>query len=297
MFKYAVFLSGEMVLEAIIDPFQVKKKPYQMFLAGAIYALVGAGLSYVVFRDVAGILTVFLIVMAGLPMLYTAIKNEEELDLQISSEWSLLKEHGKVLLFLLFMFLGITAALTGLYLFLPHEITSSLFRIQEQAILNVNAAVQGNVITGNVLSKLSLLGRIFLNNLKVLFFCVVFAVLYGAGSLFILTWNASVIATAMGNLMRSRLGEAASAVGLSSIGAYFSSVTFGFLRYMTHGAFEIAAYFIAGLAGGILSVAFIKHNFTEEKVFIDVLDLLLVSLGVLFFAAVVEVFVTPFVVA
>jgi len=55
----------------------------------------------------------------------------------------------------------------------------------------------------------------------------------------------------------------------------------------------MAAYFVAGLAGGIISIALIKHNFKEDKVFIDALDLILISLGILVVAGFVEVFVTP----
>ena len=62
---------------------------------------------------------------------------------------------------------------------------------------------------------------------------------------------------------------------------------------MTHGIFEIAAYFIAGLAGGIISIALIKHNLQENRVLIDSLDLVLISVGFLIVAALIEVFITP----
>ena len=62
---------------------------------------------------------------------------------------------------------------------------------------------------------------------------------------------------------------------------------------MTHGLFEIAAYFVAGLAGGIISIALIKHDLTNDQVLIDALDLVLISLGLLMVASIVEVYVTP----
>lgn len=281
-----------MVLESLFNPFTVKKRPWEMFFAGFFYSVVGLMLSYFVFKEIAGILTVFLIVLATLPILYTTIKNEEELDLKTDKEWTLLKEHSKVLTFLIFLFLGITAALVLSYIFLPQTMVDTIFHLQKQAISNVNNYVQSGAITGAV-TKLGLFWKIFMNNIKVMFFCVIFSLLYGTGAIFILTWNASVIATAMGNLVKSEIGQAASLVGLSSISAYFGAAAFGFLRYMTHGIFEVSAYFIAGLAGGIISIALIKHNLRNDRVFIDALDLLLVSLGILVIAAVVEVFVTP----
>ncbi|MBI2151882.1 stage II sporulation protein M [Candidatus Woesearchaeota archaeon] len=280
-----------MVLESLFNPFIVKKKPYEMFLAGFLYSIVGVFLGYAVFREIAGILAVFLIVMATVPLLYTTIKEEEELDLKYDKEIILLKEHTKVLLFLMFLFLGITSALVLLYVFLPHSMTSEIFVMQEQAILNVNSNLQGNV-TGFAI-KLDILSKIFMNNLKVLFFCLIFAVLYGTGAIFILTWNASVIAVAMGNFIKLEIGKVVGLVGFSSASSYFWAATFSLIRSLTHGIFEIAAYFIAGLGGGIISVALVKHNFGNEKVLIDAMDLILISLGVLFMAALVEVFITP----
>ena len=280
-----------MVLELLFNPFSVKKKPWQMFVAGFIYATIGLALSFLVFKEVAGILMVFLVVMASIPLLYTTVKNEEELDLKSDKEWFLLKEHTKVLIFLMFMFMGITASFVLAYVFLPSQVTDVIFNLQLSAINKVNNTIQAN-LTGGI-TKLGLFGKIFFNNLNVLFFCLLFSLLYGTGAIFILTWNASVIATAIGSIIKSEIAQATSLVGFNSFPAYFGAATFGFFRYMTHGILEIAAYFIAGLAGGIISIALIKHNLKENKVLIDALDLILISLGFLLVAGIVEVYVTP----
>src|SRR3990167_7014670 len=133
-----------MVVESLFNPFTVKKKPWEMFIAGFFYSFIGLLLSYFVFRDSAGLLTVFLIVLAALPLLYTTITNEEELDLKYDQEIILLKEHTKVLVFLSFLFLGITVALALAYVFLPESMVNTIFLIQQNAILNVNKNIQGN---------------------------------------------------------------------------------------------------------------------------------------------------------
>jgi len=97
----------------------------------------------------------------------------------------------------------------------------------------------------------------------------------------------------MGNLIKLELSKTASLVGFASISSYFSAATFSFFRYMTHGLLEIAAYFVAGLAGGIISIALIKHNLQNNRVLADALDLILISLGILIVAAWVEVYITP----
>ncbi len=284
-----------MVLELLFNPFSLKKKPWQMFMVGFFNSIIALILSYVVFKDAAGLLSVFLIVMSTLPLFYVTIKREEELDFKYP-ESRLLKEHGKVLIFFLFLFFGIMTAMVLAYVFLPQQMVNSVFNLQQAAITNVNNVIQNSpssaAVTGNMTS-MGLFLRILINNFKVLFFCLIFSFLYGAGSIFILTWNASVIASAIGNLIKMEVAKAASLIGFTSMATYFSAAAFSVFRYMTHGIFEIAAYFIAGLAGGIISIAFVKQNLKEPRVYLDVLDLVLISVGILVVGGIIEVYVTP----
>ncbi|MBI4983377.1 stage II sporulation protein M [Candidatus Woesearchaeota archaeon] len=162
-----------------------------------------------------------------------------------------------------------------------------MFGLQQQSIINVNNNVQGKI------AQFDLFTRIFANNTKVLFLCILFSFLYGTGAIFILVWNASVVATAMGNVFKTEVAKVASMVDLPGVAAYFSAASFSFVRYMTHGLLEMAAYLVAGLAGGIISIALIKHNLKEDRVLVDALDLILLSIGFLVVAALVEVYITP----
>jgi len=283
-----------MVVESLLNPFVLKKKPWEMFFAGAVHSFIAVFLSYAVFPRQAGMLTVFLVVLATLPTLYMTIKNEEELDIKYDKEWKLIKEHTKVIIFLLFLFLGVTSALVLSYVLLPNSMTDIVFGVQKEAVLGVNENVKANIaaLTGNI-TKTDLFLGIMINNFKVLIFCIIFSLIYGTGAIFILTWNASVVATAIGNLIKTELSQITSSVGVPLLSSYFGATTFGFLRYMTHGVFEVIAYFVAGLAGGIISIAIIKGNIREGSVIKDSLYLVLISLGVLIFAGLVEVYFTP----
>ena len=276
-----------MVLESMFNFFVLKRRPWNLFFAGFLYSIVGLFLSYLIFREVAGLLTVFLIVIAALPLLYVVVKNEEDLDIKSSQELSLLKEHSKAILSMLFLFFGITTALVFAYVILPQEVVHTIFSLQENAIQNVNNYVQGNI------TKMDIFVKIFTNNLKVLFFCLLFSLLYGTGAILVLTWNASVIAVAIGSLLKTELGKTAALVGLSKVSSYFGAATFSFFRYMSHGILEIIAYFIMGLAGSIISIAIMKHDIGDDRVVTDILDLVLISLGFLLVAGVIEVYVTP----
>jgi len=139
----------------------------------------------------------------------------------------------------------------------PHRPCNT--QTQTNTIKSINSNISGNATISGVFI------RILMSNIKVLLFTILFAFFYGAGTIFILTWNASVIGAAVGNFVRSRVLNFAD---------YFHIIPLGIMRYMTHGFFEILAYFIGGLAGGIVSIALIKHNLQENRVLIDSLDLI-----------------------
>jgi uncharacterized membrane protein SpoIIM required for sporulation len=138
--------------------------------------------------------------------------------------------------------------------------------------------------------------KIFSNNIRVLFFCIFFSFFYGAGAIFILAWNGSVIGTAIGALSRNKLGEIMAKVGFVHAGNYFQVLTLGILRYLPHGIIEVIGFFIGGLAGGIISVAVVNHDFGSKEfnhILADSLDLLIMAILIIFFAAIVEVYFTP----
>lgn len=174
----------------------------------------------------------------------------------------------------------------------PQGSHTELFQTQISTIHQINARVTGMAS----ISGLDAFSMIFFNNVKVLIFCILFSFLYGAGAIFVLTWNASVIGTAIGNYISSNLAHIAEAIGLNTVAQYFNVVSIGLFKYVIHGVPEILAYFVAALAGGIISVGVIKHDLKGRKfehIILDAADLLLLSLGILLVAAVFEVWITP----
>jgi uncharacterized membrane protein SpoIIM required for sporulation len=280
-----------MVLENLLTPFQTEEHPYKALFLGFVYATVALFLSYYVFRQYASMTMVFITTMAALPLIYQMVVLEEEKDLEGMEESWLLKEHSKALRAFIWLFVGMSVAFMAWYAILPADWSSTLFSAQRETINALNGKA-----TGFVGIDISMFMKIFLNNVRVVVFCVLFSFLFGAGALFILAWNASIIGTAMGNIVRSNLSQVADAVGFSSLGHYFQIVSYALLRYAIHGIPEIAAYFIAGLAGGIISIAVIRHDMGTRKfehVVLDSADLLLIALLITFIAGVLEVWVTP----
>jgi len=280
----------KMVLESLLTPPRAERHPFAVFLMGAAYATLAIFLALWIFEEQSSMVMVFLAVMATLPLMYHTLRFEEEKDLVAPEGRSMLREHAPALTFFLTLFGGMAAAFTFWYIALPTGMASSLFQVQTQTITNLNQHVTGKI------TQTALLSKIFLNNIKVLIFCILFSFLYGAGAIFILTWNASVIGAAAGNFIRSHMAKFAGVTGLNKVGAYFYVGSLSILRYAIHGIPEIFAYIVAGLAGGILSMAIIKHDFGTgkfERILLDVSDLVLLSVLILFIAAILEVFVTP----
>lgn len=281
-----------MVLEALLKAFQAERKPWEAFFIGFVYATIALFLSLWVFRQQASLVMIFLTSLAAVPLIYNTIKIEEQKDIESESESSLLKEHKKAIYLYSYLFLGFIIAFSLWYVVLPTSLLHDLYRTQTQTILDINNKVTGMTPTDTLI----LLSTIFLNNVKVLIFCILFAFLYGFGAIFILTWNASVISTAIGNFVRTNLANYVSLVGLPKVGKYMHIVSLGLLKYSIHGIPEILAYIIAGLTGGIISVAIIRHDFGTKKfenIVLDTSSLVMLALALLLIAAILEVYITP----
>lgn len=273
-----------MVLEGLIKPFKAEKRPLEMFFIGILFSSIAIILSIFVFEPYSSIVSIALTAIVCVPLIYGVIKMEERKSMEMKKESLLVKEHGRALMFFLFLFLGFVVSFALWYIFLPEAYVAEVFNVQTETISRVWSSSD---VTGAVVNQTYGVLDLLRHNTKVLFFCLIFAFFYGFGAIFILTWNASVIGAAVGDMARSTMHT-----------GFISSISAGLLRYTIHGIPEIIAYFTAGLAGGIISIAVINHDFKSEKfknVIKDSLDLVAVSLALLVAAAFLEVFVSPLV--
>ncbi|MDO8460319.1 MAG: stage II sporulation protein M [Nanoarchaeota archaeon] len=282
------------MLEMLINPRKAERRPWELFFVGALYASISILLvGWIFSQDVvlskrSGILVVLFTVMFSMPFVYYTIKLEESKIRKGRKMIELLKEHRKALYAFMWLFLGFTVAFAIWYIVLP---TTLSFREQIETYCTINRptnfnecvvqyGIKDTTLTTPFLTNKERLFLIFTNNMYVLLFTLVFSLLFGAGVIFILAWNASVIGSAIGIFTQSKL----------------SALPFGLLRYLVHGIPEIAAYFIVALAGGLVSIAVIKHETGTDKfweVLQDSLNLIILAIVILVIAALIEVFVTP----
>jgi len=279
-----------MVLESILNFSTARKRPWDTFLMGVLYTTISLFVSYFIFEEYASIIMVFLTTLAAVPLFYTTINSEEKTDIQLSTENSILREHFRVILFLMFFFAGATTSLALWYTFLPSGMVEKIFTSQLTTLVNID-----NSISGAVTQPGSFI-QILLNNVHVLTITFFFSLIYGVGALFILVWNAAVIGAAIGHIIRSGFDQLVQYTGVQQIGSYITIFSSGFLRYIIHGPAEILAYFVGALAGGILSVAIVRKDVFGKKrkrIVRDITELLVIAFSLVFIAALVEVYIVP----
>ncbi|MBI4448867.1 stage II sporulation protein M [Candidatus Woesearchaeota archaeon] len=279
-----------MVLESLTSPLRSESRPWELLVLGFLYASIALFLALWVFEEYASLVMIFLTSIAVIPLFFNTVKYEEEKHLTVLGERDLIREHGKAFVFLMCLFIGASIAYAFWYMVLPSDVASSLYSAQTQTIISLNQKVTGSAAQADILTK------IFLNNVKVMVFCIVFSFIYGTGAIFILMWNASVIGVALGNFFRTNLAQYVDVVGLAKLSSYLYVISLSVLRYAVHGIPEILAYVIGGLAGGIISAAIIRKDYSSqnfERIVLDASDLVLLAMAILFVAALLEVYVTP----
>ncbi len=283
------------MLELIINPRNAEREPWHMLLVGLLYGSLSILLAYFIFAKDAinsnftGWIVVMFSVIFSLPFVYFMMSLEESKEKEYSDETSLIKEHGKAIMTLLWLFIGFVIAFSFWHMVLPNG--SNLLNAQIGTFCQINnndriheclqqyGVTSTSALTGQMTGK-DRFFAIFSNNVYVLMFTLILSLVMGAGAIFILAWNASVIAAAIGIFTKSQI----------------SQLPLGLARYLIHGLPEIAAYFIAALAGGVLGFAVIKHGFKSDKFWDtmeDVLVLIVISIGILIIAGLIEVFITP----
>ncbi len=281
------------MIEMIIKPKTAQKCPWKMFFIGLFYASISFLLVSFVFRkdfvlsEGSGLLLVIFTVICCLPFVYFIIKLEEGKDIEIDDSGRLIKEHWRALKALMFLFLGFVVAFSFWHILMPEQAGQNFnFQIKTFCAINSPSNYDNCIsnygvpsLTGSATDVTTFLS-IFSNNIYVLIFTILFSLAFGAGAIFILVWNASVIAAAVGIFSKGN----------------FINLPIGLLRYMTHGIPEIAAYFIGALAGGIVSVAVIRKDLRGEgtwKILQDALILIIIAIVILITAGLMEVYLTP----
>tara|TARA_Y100000310_G_C20490382_1_gene718884 strand:- start:71 stop:940 length:870 start_codon:yes stop_codon:yes gene_type:complete len=283
-----------MVFEQIVKLSWIERKENAFFL-GLIYTLLALFSSRLIFPRSMGLMSVAFTSILLIPSLNVLLAQEEnqevrEKKLSIKLFW---KDHNDVLKVYVFVFLGI---FIGYLIFGAFYDTNTLFtRFEPQ----LNAAqitsefipfAQNNpyecLYTLDLPVVLRNPGflRIVRNNLLIFVVSFILSLIYGAGAVLFITWNASVWGVVFGFIAKKASSVAAS----NSISAFTSQI----IPFLPHMVTEASAYVIAAIMGGILSKAIIREKIGTKKfnhILTDALMVLIFGMFVVFIAGIIEV--------
>ena len=256
-----------MVLERLISMRAAIKQPSWMFLIGGVVSVVSLFVAFFVFQTSIGMFTSLLITIAMTPLMLNLVRYDENREEQekAGTGMNFIQRHKTILKVYTAFFAGMILSLSLVYMFLPEATVEKIFSDQ----INQISAIRGSFLFSDTFTK------IVFNNIGVLILAFFFSFLYGAGAIFILSWNASVLSTAIGIAAKSYGG----------IGAFPLAV----LTFFPHGSLEILAYFIGGIAGGLASTVITKRKSGKFWLIMkDGLMLMVISVIILVIAGLIE---------
>ncbi len=273
------------MLESLVNFKEINEKPYMMaiwaFIICCIAVLISSQVPLSVPGTNSGFIVVLFVIIPSVYFITHFLKKEEEIeegDIARHNYKNFWSRHEKDILILLFYFFGLTIAFSIWSFFLPQSFFSAqLTKINEiQGMQTFVADPLMGQATGAAAGPAAF-NKILFNNLQVMFFSFIFSFIFGAGAIFIIAWNASVLGVYIGQLSK-----------------YVWHIPIVSLSFLPHGIPEIAGYLAAGLAGGLMSAAIIRKNSSEtlRAVSVDVAKILVIGVILIVLGAGIESFIS-----
>jgi len=283
-----------MVLEALITQKEALRHPFFMLLASFFVCSISIWAAYLSFPKSASILTIAFVTIALVPLFHRMFKSEEEKEAEKPGYAALfLARHFNVVKVYAFFFIGLILAYAFWYSVVPAGIRPVMFAEQETALAGIEQLRES--LTGNFAVPQGTCGSqafcwfnvIFVNNaFFVMMPALFFSFAYGAGAVFLIGWNASVLGVLIGkNIVR----YAATHGGITALWMA-AKLTLGILP---HGMLESLGYFLGAIAGGIIGAAVSKKRHLRGEmgtITKDVIVMILYALGLLAIGAIIEAY-------
>ena len=267
-----------MVLEQLYSAEWIEQKSRYAFIMGFAYSIIGMASALFLFpEDPALVAVAFtsLLIVPSLNKLFSMEETKEARETRFNLI-ELFKDHIDLFNVYFFIFMGILLTFALFAVMLPSVAASRLFE-QQLALVG---------LSGKAYASYDTFISIFTNNLRVLIFCFLTSFIYGAGSIFIITWNASVWGAVFGAVAKH---------SVDSSGNPFVYLFFTLLGVFPHMFTEAGSYFLAAIAGGVISKATLREKLGSPE-FTRILQVALIIFGlaliVLVLAAYIEVYVT-----
>jgi len=293
-----------MVLESLIGEKRLRKHPELICALAFIISIGSIFFAENISAEHASVLSIAFITIGLVPLVYNILAKEtDEEVLARRSCTTFFARHFDIILIYVWIFIGIILAFSVAYVLTPPEVRSVLFEEQITSFCFISGQCKGSVpysiggqfplaiaggitgdasaITGNAsgtaysecrdpttsdVTTCSLF--ILANNGKVLLLTIALSLLYGAGAIFVIAWNAAILGIFFGEMFL--------------MGQHLTN--FGFLQSMLigHGPPELFSYIFGALAGAVLSAVIARGQFFTHEFSIAVKDVVFLAFLSLF---------------
>ena len=255
-----------MVLEWFLRAKTDRKHPFTIFIFTFFVSFISMFISYFVFKENIGIFNIVIISLVLVTFINSMLFLEEK-ETEFEMNKSFWERHGDVISAFASMFIGMTMAMSIAYIILPEEVSQKVFNEQ---IREINI-IQGRFTFGSQFLE------IVVNNFSVLSLSFLLSFLIGTGAILILSWNASVLAAAIGMVAKSLGG--------------LHGLPLAIMTFLPHGIFEITAYFIGAIGGGLISAAIARKHSKFGLIVKDAFMLFIIAILMLFIGGIIETFI------
>lgn len=301
----------------------ISRNPILVFLVGYIASIIGVLTAWIIFPEDVGLMGLAFAALIMQPFLSKLLYNEEERKFREKRlSRKLFRDHSQTFKTILLLFFGILIAFSTMFLYSNQVRTKDLFdsqlapyfntQIRLSCFLNTDCflmertktsfKLEGTMdedqidrifgedrqITGSAFNPIGYAAsqcstqfdcflRYFQNNVVVLILVLFLSCFYGAGAILFLAWNASVWGTVFAFIAR----ESSLAAGSPKYTSFMEL----FVRVFPHTILEASAYFLAVIAGVVITKALLKERPESPRFRYELID------GLLFFMLAVFVVV------
>lgn len=266
-----------------------------LFMLGFISSEIGIITAIILFRDNVSMMSLAftsLILVQPLSSMLSREANlefrEKKFDLHL-----IFKDHKELFEIYFFLFLGILASYGIFSVLMPNFQIVQIFTNQigipcDGSFSQPSFCNQITPFLGQAGSSGNDFWSIVGNNFLVAVVALIFSLAYGAGSILFLAWNASVWGTVFGYFAK----YSAQVTNQNALFVFFSLM----VRVLPHTVIEASAYFMAVIAGGVLSKSLLKNKITEKQlkhVLFDAGVFFILSMILVLLGGFMEVYVFP----
>ncbi len=258
-----------MVLEQIIPFERLEKNPWLILFISFIFVSFAVLLTRYFYPNDRGVVVILLTIMPAIPFFLNFIRVEEKKhELSSSKKHSLFTIYRPLIMLYAFFFIGTALSFALWSSALPADLSDYMFSdIKDEFNRLQNAYVPA------MHQPTSAFDFILNKNLLVLALMILFSFIYSIGAIFLLTWNAAMLGVFIEVHVRAYFISLSQQFGLFAYPiAFVMGSVEGLLSILPHGIFELSAFFLAALGGGILSVAFERGTYRHRAFWCIVLD-------------------------